>query len=75
MFFGCSKVGVRGFGVMGLGFEVLVLGWFGVQGFGAGVVWGSRFWGFGFGVRGFGVFSGSLGKLKKSENNQVKIPF
>ena len=49
----------------GLGFEVLVLGWIGVQGFGSGVDWGSRFWpwgGLGFkvlalgwiGVRGFG---------------------
>ena len=59
----------------GLGYGVLVLGWIGVRGFGPGMDWGSRFWGFVIGVRGFGVFSGSLGKVKKSENNQVKIPF
>ena len=68
-----------------MGFKVLALGWIGVQGFGPGVDWGSRFgpgvdwgsrfWGFVIGVQGFGVFTGSLGKVKKSENNQVKIPF
>ena len=59
----------------GLGFEILVLRLIGVRGFGPGMDWGSRFWGFVIRVRGFGAFSGSLGKVKKSENNQVKIPF
>ena len=73
-FLGCSKVGVQGFGMKGLGYEVLVLEWIGVRGFGAGMDWGSRFWDFRIGVCSFAVFSRFLGKVKKSENNQVKIP-
>ena len=62
----------------GLGFEVLVLEWIGVRGFGAGVDWGSRFWlwgGLGFkvlalgwiGVQGFGPgvnFEGTMQKTR-----------
>ena len=40
----------------GLRYEVLVLGWIRVRGFGAGLDWGPRFWswdGLGFEVLGF----------------------
>ena len=56
-----------------MGFEVLVLGWIGVQDFGAGVDWGSRFWS--WAGLGFEVYTvKTIVNEQKHRKNTRKMP-